>query len=356
MGSRLCSFPFGGDAGDSPSPADKHGHRYPGVRLLVVVAALLFTTPIAAFSGTEGADCAACHRKVVSGGQVHDPVSAGDCGACHAPVPGTAHPGGKGGMGLVAKGGKLCNLCHQDMAAGKFVHAPVAAGDCDICHDPHRSSGRALLRKGVSELCRDCHEEKYKYAFTHGQAKQGDCLACHDPHRSATRHLLKQEQSLLCRSCHGKTRTEGNSIHMPVAAGDCTACHDPHGSAYRKNLKKQFSSAFYLPYSGESYALCFGCHDAQLTLDSLSESSTNFRNGRRNLHAIHVNRPDKGRSCKACHDPHGSVQELLIRKKIPGFGAWAIPITYTKTDNGGSCLVGCHKPRSYSRVTEVQYN
>ena len=29
---------------------------------------------------------------------------------------------------------------------------------------------------------------------------------------------------------------------------------------------------------------------------------TSFRDGQRNLHVVHVNRDDKGRTCKTCHD------------------------------------------------------
>jgi predicted CXXCH cytochrome family protein len=242
------------------------------------------------------------------------------------------------------------------MATGRFVHAPVAAGDCVVCHDPHHSPHRGHLKKNVAALCRQCHEEKFAVAFTHGQSRGGDCLACHDPHQSSRRHLLKKDPVALCRSCHGESGFKGDSVHQPVEAGDCIACHDPHGSAYRKNLKKNFSADFYPPYKSDNYELCFSCHDREIISDGLTETLTNFRNGRRNLHAVHVNRPVKGRNCKTCHDPHASGQALLIRRRIPGFGTWSIPIGFTRTANGGTCLVGCHKPRSYSRVNEVEFH
>ena len=32
---------------------------------------------------------------------------------------------------------------------------------------------------------------------------------------------------------------------------------------------------------------------------------------------------------------------------------WMLPIKYTQTKNGGSCVVGCHKPKGYDRINPV---
>ena len=68
------------------------------------------------------------------------------------------------------------------------------------------------------------------------------------------------------------------------------------------------------------------------------------------MHYLHVNKEVKGRSCKACHEPHASSQMKHIRESVP-FGSvnWELPVTYTKTDDGGSCVVGCHAPKEYNR-------
>ena len=72
-----------------------------------------------------------------------------------------------------------------------------------------------------------------------------------------------------------------------------------------------------------------------------------FRNGERNLHFLHVNR-EKGRSCRACHDEHASNQPKHIRESVP-FGRWTMHTQYTKTETGGGCTTGCHRPYSYDR-------
>jgi hypothetical protein len=84
-----------------------------------------------------------------------------------------------------------------------------------------------------------------------------------------------------------------------------------------------------------------------------AEGLTGFRNGPRNLHAVHVNK-EKGRNCRACHSTHASGNELHVRDNVP-FGRWQMPINYERTTTGGSCSPGCHKPYEYNRQAAVPY-
>jgi predicted CXXCH cytochrome family protein len=146
----------------------------------------------------------------------------------------------------------------------------------------------------------------------------------------------------------------GKSVHPPVAEGDCAACHAPHGTQLHHLLKQAVPTEMYQSFDKSNFALCFGCHADTLADSKLTDSETNFRNGMFNLHYQHVNKLDKGRSCKVCHDPHASSQPRLISNKVPGFGRWGIPIRYTKTEVGGTCVVGCHKPKSYDRINPIE--
>ena len=58
--------------------------------------------------------------------------------------------------------------CHVDMGKAKFLHRPVAAGECKVCHlvgkndlppDQHELS----YPKEGRELCLDCHEQLEKF-------------------------------------------------------------------------------------------------------------------------------------------------------------------------------------------------
>lgn len=324
---------------------------FSSARPVLLLVAVLLASPCRG----EDASCRGCHDGVEQGQNVHPPVAAGECTSCHRTAPGKGHPREKGSVALVEQGEKLCYQCHDSKATLKYVHSPVASGDCTACHDPHHAANRALLKLSGAALCLQCHEDTFKHRYAHAPVAAGACLDCHDPHQSSQRKLLKKAGASLCESCHGKGRSSGKHVHPPAGAGDCTVCHAPHGSEYPSMVKYGFPAEFYLPYQGDNYALCFSCHNRDIALDRQTDTSTNFRNGLRNLHTVHVNQSVKGRTCKTCHDPHSARQEKLIKERIPGFGKWEIPISYTKTATGGTCVVGCHQPRSYDRVNEEVY-
>lgn len=295
-----------------------------------------------------------CHKAKVRERFVHGPVGTDDCIACHNPT-GREHPKEQGAFRLVEEREKLCSVCHESKSSKGIVHSPVAKGDCLACHDVHQSPHAMMLRAPGAELCFRCHDAgTFAAKNGHAPVASGSCLECHDPHHSDNRALLKGDGAELCFLCHDKKLARGVSIHKPVADGSCTACHAPHGSSWTKILKAAFPEPFYLPYDQGNFALCFDCHAREIAQDRRTDTKTGFRNGDYNLHYIHINRQDKGRSCKTCHDPHASGQPRLVKEKIPGFGTWEIPIRYTKTDTGGTCVVGCHKPKSYDRIRSVK--
>ena len=47
---------------------------------------------------------------------------------------------------LRGDGQNLCFMCHdKKIAAGKFVHGPVAVGGCSMCHSPHQTDFPKML-------------------------------------------------------------------------------------------------------------------------------------------------------------------------------------------------------------------
>ncbi len=295
-------------------------------------------------------DCQHCHAEPKDSKVLHAPFASGDCVSCHSPVKGTRHPDQKGAVVLVETGARLCSMCHERFNNARHIHSPVASGNCTKCHNPHSSPNGKLLHKVGAALCLNCHENNFQKKFLHGPVADGNCLICHDPHQSNNPYFLKISTPSLCFSCHDASAMSGRSVHTPVKKGNCTACHDPHGSPFRKHLHKDFPEELYMSFNSDSYALCFDCHDPEMVIDARTETLTNFRDGDRNLHYLHVNRMDKGRSCKTCHDAHAADQAKLIKKKIEGFGSWAIPIKFENFRTGGTCVAGCHKPKSYDRV------
>jgi predicted CXXCH cytochrome family protein len=263
-----------------------------------------------------------------------------------------------------------CADCHSDLIESKITHVP-ATESCKTCHTvnllEHTKNGaRGLnLTRKVPELCFECHKD-FKTELDalpniHQAVKsENSCIVCHSPHSSDNKNLILFEQKRLCLSCHDKEITAtaqktvnikrllANSkvIHPPVEKG-CVVCHQPHGSSNNYLLISSFPKGNYASPVKDTFALCWECHDSDLLELEKTEASTNFRDGERNLHYVHMN-GKKARTCIMCHNVHASANEHLIEDKVH-FGEWNLPIRYMSTLNGGSCFPGCHSEKTYTR-------
>lgn len=82
--------------------------------------------------------------------------------------------------------------CHQEIAARKYLHGPIAAEQsgnkgCVACHipagrecAPDRAGSFQPLAQST-KMCQVCHS---RGTGTQHSIKQIDCLKCHDPHGS----------------------------------------------------------------------------------------------------------------------------------------------------------------------------
>jgi predicted CXXCH cytochrome family protein len=294
--------------------------------------------------------CATCHPDKTDHKFVHGPAATGDCVSCHRP-----HDGDNKVL-LVKEGQDLCFSCHTDMQEQirkKVVHQALAGG-CTSCHNPHGSAARMFFSAAGSGLCFQCHgemESRIKSAKSVHPPLQSErgCASCHAPHAADAAKLLSRDGKDLCLDCHkGFLKKSFTVLHGPIKEGKCQACHDPHASTQEKLLPKSYSSDFYISYSEKEYELCFSCHKRELLKYPTTSYATNFRDGDRNLHYLHVNRQDKGRNCKSCHVIHGGEIPKLPADSVT-FGKWNLPLRYVKTETGGSCAPGCHKKYSYDR-------
>ena len=259
-----------------------------------------------------------------------------------------------------------CKECHTDRVGRDIMHYPVEDA-CDNCHEStgasHPSSdslGFRLMDK-TPALCYYCHEEGEEKAHPHQPVAGGDCLGCHDTHGSSEAFLMRSPDPDLCLSCHMRDyRTDSTltqnirrfvkgkmKAHSAIEGGGCMSCHQPHGSGLRALLVDQFPEEDYLPALTENFELCFLCHDTDLLNAQETEWGTGFRNGKKNLHWLHMN-GDKGRNCRMCHNIHGSPQDFLVEEKL-GFGNWEMQMNFMPEEQGGSCLPGCHGRLSYQR-------
>lgn len=264
-----------------------------------------------------------------------------------------------------------CSDCHGELLGKKTVHA-AASGGCENCHsidirEHTESSAKGLkLFESLPGLCYKCHEDVKKDILASNQLHsalrlKSSCTSCHSPHSSDNEKLLYTELNKQCLNCHNKDVSAtgrpvvnmktliANSkvIHPPVRDDACVVCHKAHAAENNNLLNNSFPVGNYAAKEAAAFGICWDCHDIDLFREPKTTTATNFRNGEKNLHFIHLN-SGTSRSCIMCHNVHGSPNEHLIEDKVK-FGQWNLPVRYTPTKNGGSCFPGCHVQKSYSR-------
>jgi len=297
----------------------------------------------------------------------HAPYNVGKCSLCHESDD-REKPGP-----MKASVNTICLSCHKKekvyLKHKKFVHEPVEK-DCGYCHNAHNSKNRALLYRPMEVLCATCHVEQGRELAAKTQhepvIKQKKCETCHDSHAANNRKLLRKTEAALCLECHGDRNRplkdeKGRPLadisaletrkvkHEPFEKGNCSDCHNPHGSPYIRLLEGSHPAEFYAKYSDAKYGLCYSCHNKARVTTEKTGHLTGFRDGSKNLHYVHVVKPENGRSCRVCHDDHATDNPHLIRSSVPyGPSGWELPIVYTAAENGGTCAKTCHEEKTYN--------
>jgi predicted CXXCH cytochrome family protein len=365
----------GAPAAAAPAPAAKvPGKRAPAPRPRSGAAAPAqasnesFTRPTSSFALRTGA-LAPVTGEVVS---THSPFAESDCDFCHR----NKDPKNPGPLRKPIT--SLCGDCHDDLASGMRAHSskhPPALQSCSNCHNAHNAKHKGLLLVSQEELCAGCHP-KVKALMDGAKVKhlpvvEGDrCLNCHNPHSTNVEKMLIDLPFDLCVKCHSqdgmkdpagtkltnfkKLLAENSVHHAPVAGKDCSACHVPHGNDNFRLLVEAYPEKFYAAYAAENYALCFECHNPDMLAAPVTTTLTQFRDGSRNLHYLHCNKPDKGRTCRACHEVHASPHPAIVRDAVPyGNRGWMLRINFTKTPTGGSCERTCHRLKPYDNTSKT---
>ena len=206
-------------------------------------------TPVAARNEV----CLGCHN---GGDRMHWNGSAHQfadlaCASCH-----TIHTGSDPVLTTELQP-DVCFNCHKNKRAETrrpFSH-PIREGEmaCSDCHNPHGTTGRALLVKStVNETCYTCHAEKRgPFLWEHEPARE-DCTICHRPHGSVHQAMLKMRGPWLCQQCHmasfhPSTAYSGTGLPGPTTPSgaqqmlgkNCLNCHsEVHGSNHPSGVRK----------------------------------------------------------------------------------------------------------------------
>jgi len=120
-----------------------------------------------------------------------------------------------------------------------YVHEPRK--DCTNCHDKNKQRsmpGQTFLKVTIPELCYQCHSNYTKsYRYVHGPVAVGQCLYCHNPHASKIKALLIEPEPQLCYRCHDQFSIELVPAHFSKRMSMCSVCHNPHASSISTLLR-----------------------------------------------------------------------------------------------------------------------
>lgn len=111
----------------------------------------------------------------------HGPYAARMCYGCHK----------RDTNELIMPPEKLCLYCHNMDIEKKWVHGPIAAGGCRVCHLPHSSGYAYMLVAEPQEFCLYCHNRDEILKNEVHRYSDLRCLDCHDAHTGKDRFLLK---------------------------------------------------------------------------------------------------------------------------------------------------------------------
>jgi DmsE family decaheme c-type cytochrome len=203
-----------------------------------------------------------------------------------------------------------CAACHGDAvkAMGGTHHAGVP-GSCAACHGDTSAHLRSAVERGepgtivaipklkanaANAICEKCHSKSAQmhWSGSSHESHSVSCVTCHSLHPKGTppQNLLAKPQMALCTGCHLQKKAQlMRSGHMPLREGklQCTSCHNPHGTP-NDSLLLQTSV-------NEN---CYSCH-AEKRGPFLWEH------------------PPVRESCLNCHDAHGSIQDKMLKVKVP---------------------------------------
>jgi predicted CXXCH cytochrome family protein len=163
-------------------------------------------------------ECTGCHSPHGAGHpkllatNLHPPVEDG-CDLCH-----------EGAFNELAEdgGAELCLMCHDDIgelaSAAPVPHAAMEMDSCTICHNPHASPQRKLVKLPAGGACAECHDDQVAgpEEVAHGVIDLIGCEACHEPHGGEGEKMLRVSGSELCLGCHTLDRVESGPGEQEV--------------------------------------------------------------------------------------------------------------------------------------------
>jgi DmsE family decaheme c-type cytochrome len=190
-------------------------------------------------SARQADRCLQCHRddrQLQHVKQGHHERAGIGCVECHAPVHGATR------VNVADEAERTCQRCHPAITQQFQLsnHHPVPEGRmrCASCHDIHGDRHRVRDLELTEGRCVECHP-RYRgpFVFAHQAGRRDGCVICHEPHGTSNRRLLKQVTTQQnCLQCHGDFPSFHDQTPGAVFT-NCIRCHtEVHGSNHARYL------------------------------------------------------------------------------------------------------------------------
>ncbi|MCC7147067.1 MAG: hypothetical protein IT443_11535 [Phycisphaeraceae bacterium] len=282
--------------------------------------------------------CFTCHREMqdqlTRATQKHEPAVK-NCLACHTPHASDEPHQLKQAVAPLCFS---CHPAMGDkISAAAVPHAAVSTAEkCANCHDPHAADQSFLLRDRTDRLCLTCHNQSLPTAdgrlvpdmtaklvnrkFMHGPVAAGQCSPCHDVHGAAYSRLLTKnfpqsfyapfdiQEYALCFSCHsaavvqepittsltnfraGQRNLHYVHVHQQKKGRTCKTCHEIHSSDLPNHMADavpfegtQWSMPIQYQPSPDGGSCAPGCHEPKSynrhSADNAAETSSGDTSG-----------------------------------------------------------------------------
>lgn len=247
-------------------PSSESRLRSPGFYLpILAVGVLLLSLPaVSKEAAVDDETCLACH----------DGYDAGLAGGPHQLGAETPQP--KGAVG--------CINCHE----GGAVHADDPSVE-NIFKPSADDASRTIM---VCSGCHDPHRDPSGIAYDHLMKAGLACTSCHTVHQGPS----KLQAGQVCGQCHVAMTSQFASTSNHPVVGDELGCLDCH-TVTAKNM----------PHRAQGGSVdCGSCHqDYSGPFLFEHEAAWSFTT-------------EGAGGCLSCHDPHGSVNERLLRQSPDG--------------------------------------